>query len=327
MAKIYPSQLSKTGKISKGERKIFALLKENLSDDFIVFHDRGLPRKSGARDLNERGIDFLIIKKNKGILALEVKDAGIYNNGEGNLIQEWTRYGRTNRKPINPIGQAKAQLRSLFRAFEAKTGLRIDGIPAAVCAAFPDTSKVKFYGANSAPDASEYIFEDDMSNIAQIVTTHINDLSGRFPDNIYEMLVELLIKAHERGAPSSNESHEVTYTKKRKYTKKWGENRQEAAPPPSPIKENPHPTGASQAPRTQHAAQPSEPIEPYWVPTASPKNTDKLDFSYDVYADIFDNTPDHRVEPKKKLVTRYEITALVFLLLEVVYLAWKYFLH
>jgi hypothetical protein len=155
MAITYPTQLSSAQTITNGERKVFALLKDNLPDDFIVFHDRNLSAKKGARSLYERGIDFLIIKKGKGILALELKDAGIYNDGNGNLIQEWMKYGKKRSKPIDPIRQAKAQLNSLFRSFEKKTGLQIYGTPAVACAVFPDMTKSKFYGSNPKPQDSE----------------------------------------------------------------------------------------------------------------------------------------------------------------------------
>jgi len=105
---------------SRGEKKIYALLKQGLSDDFTVIHS--LPwlasevRKNYPKYAPTGEIDFLIIHESLGLLTLEIK-GGIQRVAEGLFI-----YAKTGNSS-NHLQQMRKNTHGLARALGSDYGL------------------------------------------------------------------------------------------------------------------------------------------------------------------------------------------------------------
>ncbi len=148
-------------------------------------------------------------------------------------------------------------------------------------------------------------------------------MSGRFPESVFTELVELLIKAHERGAIVTGNT-EVSISS-------WRENKTDQhkskALYSQAIGNGTRQEVVSEIDRRVITGTASL-TERNWALMTSPKGEKDIhiDLDSDYYADIFLNTePASRRHAKKKSkITIYEVAALSLLLLEVVYIAWKY---
>ena len=81
MAHMYPPEmLGAHG--SEGERAVFEALRGGLSDDFYCYHSKQLMVVDRVR-AREGEIDFVILHRERGLLALEVKGGGLARDGRG----------------------------------------------------------------------------------------------------------------------------------------------------------------------------------------------------------------------------------------------------
>ena len=105
MARMYPNQLSPDTR-SPAERQLFEAFRDNLEDDYIVFHSaawlspdaKGRPRDGEA--------DFVIAHPQRGILILEAKGGIISHDPHAD---RWTSTSRNNRthRIKDPFAQAR----------------------------------------------------------------------------------------------------------------------------------------------------------------------------------------------------------------------------
>lgn len=101
----FPHNLTKRPKL-RGEALVYAALQETCDDDWSVFYDYPI---IGSR----RRIDFVVVNRNRGVLAIEVK-GGMVHDKRGTFRQLLSKAGR--RKRVDPFGQLRFGLDDLFRA-------------------------------------------------------------------------------------------------------------------------------------------------------------------------------------------------------------------
>ena len=92
---------------SNAERKLFARLKEELDENYIVMHSLGLARH--GRNFSSE-IDFLIVSQ-RGLLVLEVKGGRIRH--EMGLWYFTNRYDETDSRRKSPMQQAREAMYAL----------------------------------------------------------------------------------------------------------------------------------------------------------------------------------------------------------------------
>ncbi len=94
---------------NESENDFWYLLKEQLSDEFYVFH--GLPYLS--RDAKQGEVDFLVVHRRLGFLNIECKGWGVQRTEDG----EWYRLkgGGARREPLSrtPTEQARDQIEDI----------------------------------------------------------------------------------------------------------------------------------------------------------------------------------------------------------------------
>lgn len=131
MAKMFPENL-RSDVESRAEKFLYEAFQEQLSDNFMVFHQvRWQVRNlgSGARDGEA---DFVIACPNLGILVVEVKGGKISYDGR---IDQWY----SNETSItNPFQQACASKHSLISRLKELSYWRNCWIPIGHAVAFPD---------------------------------------------------------------------------------------------------------------------------------------------------------------------------------------------
>jgi hypothetical protein len=116
MARMFPQWLPASGK-SNAERKLFAVLRDYLPDEYTVIWSidwtMGRPASHGG-GARESEVDFLVLHPEKGLLILEVKGGGVGYDG---TRHEWHTIDATStRRPIHdPFDQARDGKYALLR--------------------------------------------------------------------------------------------------------------------------------------------------------------------------------------------------------------------
>ena len=145
------------------EQMVFDELKNNLSNDWVVFHSFDYLMRDSARQLWDGEIDFLLYHERKGFLVIEVKGGSIsFINGQ------WLQNGR----PIAPVDQSKHNKYAVMKLLEEKHGASIPlKFAHAVC--FPSCDR----NATIWPPEAQgiVITRDDLSNIENIAYRLIDD--------------------------------------------------------------------------------------------------------------------------------------------------------
>ena len=123
---------------SSAEVELFRLLQAQLPDEFHVYHSVAFVLSGGQHHAPREGeIDFLVVHRELGLLAIEVKGGRIAFDGQRRV---WTSTGRTGTHEINdPFRQAELGIRNLIREIEER---KILGVEAprfgwGHCVAFP----------------------------------------------------------------------------------------------------------------------------------------------------------------------------------------------
>jgi hypothetical protein len=104
------------------EKLVFEALRDDLCQETFVYHRFSFVEEEHAR---EKEIDFLIVHRKKGLLALECKGAGVRRGGDGS----WERvFGDGYRQPLkkSPFAQARDAVHALVRKLEDELA---DGFP------------------------------------------------------------------------------------------------------------------------------------------------------------------------------------------------------
>ncbi len=119
---------------SKAEEKLFEVLKKSLDDSWTVFHSFNLLARNREKKLIDAEIDFLLFKKELGILSLEVKGGQITLKNA-----EWYQNGRLLEK--SPVEQARLNKFAVQNFLKRKF---MGPVPCyfAHASCFPDCSKM-----------------------------------------------------------------------------------------------------------------------------------------------------------------------------------------
>jgi len=158
MAKMFPDRLPDDVK-SPAERRLYKAFKEQLSDDFTVFHQVRWQVKNLRNGAKDGEADFVIACPKLGILVLEVKGGSIsYNGGTG----KWLSNNNSIKDPFQQVCDSKYNL--LHRLKELPYWQN-RWIPMDYAVAFPDIEVNGWL----PPHAHHEIILDG---------TQLNDLSG-----------------------------------------------------------------------------------------------------------------------------------------------------
>ena len=136
MAIIYPEEILDDTK-SSAERKLFEIFKNELSNDFTVFHSVAWVSRTNKSGTLDKEIDFLIAHPQKGILVIEVKGGRIQFDGSTGNWSSVDRNGKTHNIK-NPINQAKDARYSLYRKLKTVKSTRMFKYPIYHAICFPD---------------------------------------------------------------------------------------------------------------------------------------------------------------------------------------------
>ena len=95
---------------SRAEGMLFQELKHGLPQDFLVFYGLGYLGEERAR---EGEVDFLVVHRELGMLAVECKGGGVSRDRDG----RWWRHGDSGRCPMgkSPMDQAQENAKALLK--------------------------------------------------------------------------------------------------------------------------------------------------------------------------------------------------------------------
>jgi hypothetical protein len=111
MAKMFPDKLRSDIK-SDAEKRLYQALKEQLSDQFIVFHSVSWQVQNLNNGARDGETDFVIVCPNLGILILEVKGGTIRYDGEAD---RWYSNHHPIKDPFKQACESKHSLLSLLK--------------------------------------------------------------------------------------------------------------------------------------------------------------------------------------------------------------------
>ncbi|MDP9294671.1 MAG: NERD domain-containing protein [Actinomycetota bacterium] len=165
MARTFPATLLDDDIKSNAERKVFDALRDQLSDEWTVFHSVSVIYRDHAQGARDDEGDFVLCHPGRGIVCLEVKGGGLE-----------CRHGSWFRLPLgaakepmrDPFTQALDHRYALKRKIEEQKGWKDRKLFLAHALAFPDISVHKLV---LAPDAPPQIVLDrnDIGDISAAV--------------------------------------------------------------------------------------------------------------------------------------------------------------
>ena len=131
MARMIPAECDLTAR-PVSEQTVFAALKKNLSDSWMVFHAFDFVARNGQNQRWEGEIDFLLYNPRYGMLVLEVKGGAIaYRDGV------WYQEERV----INPVHQARRNKYAVRQILLESTGEKELPLKLAHAVCFPSLNK------------------------------------------------------------------------------------------------------------------------------------------------------------------------------------------
>ena len=147
----------------RGEKIVFDAL-TRLPREYDVFFQANL-RPAGLIDPYERPLDFSVLHRQYGILAIEVKGGNNRLLTDGKVEQYWPRQQKWG--AIRPETQVKLAAMKLINAYRELSGRQIF-IPLTCCVVYPQTTKQDFSGGRRALPIGSYL-QDDVPNLAPIL--------------------------------------------------------------------------------------------------------------------------------------------------------------
>ena len=192
MAKMIPMELREGDYLSEGEREVFEILKEGLSDEWLVIYSLRWAIDSEIFTGKSNGeSDFVLVHQEHGIMILEVK-GGVVSCING----EWSSVSQNNVKNIikNPEQQASDAKFSLLSRFK-RNNLN-PYITTAVW--FPDTLKSKCSLPLNMPKeiildmASFKEVEKDIINIFEYRKSKEGFTVNKLIDSDYKKIIDIL---------------------------------------------------------------------------------------------------------------------------------------
>lgn len=148
MARTFPRTLLDDDIKSNAERKVFDALRDQLSDEWTVFHSASVIYRDHAHGARDDEGDFVLCHPTRGIVCLEVKGGG-FECQHGS----WFRLPRGGgRDPMrDPFQQALDHRYALRRKIEEQPGWQNRKLMLVHALAFPDVSVHKLVLAPDAP--------------------------------------------------------------------------------------------------------------------------------------------------------------------------------
>ena len=166
MARTFPRTLLEEDLKSKAERKVFEALRDQLPDEWSVFHSASVIYRDHAQGARDDEGDFVLCHPDHGIVCLEVKGGGLE-------CQHGTFYrlpagGGPRERMRDPFGQALDHRYALQRKIAEVEGWEDDDLLLVHALAFPDISVHKLV---LGPDAPPQIVADrnDLSDMAAVI--------------------------------------------------------------------------------------------------------------------------------------------------------------
>jgi len=199
MARMYPNRISPDTK-SNAERRLYKAFRDDLEDDYTVFHSvawQSQDRRGRARDGET---DFVIAHPQRGILVLEVKGGVIHYEPS---TSRWTSADPTGQvhTVINPFGQAKDSKYVLREQLKVMLEVPRRQISIGHAVAFPD---VVVGQELLGPDKPREIVLDatDLADLAAWVNQSLDYWRGELKEDapiVGESAVQALIELLGKG--------------------------------------------------------------------------------------------------------------------------------
>jgi AAA domain/Nuclease-related domain/UvrD-like helicase C-terminal domain len=164
VARMYPRTLIDEEVKSGGEKRVFAALRDGLSNEWEAYHSASWMMRDPGEGALDGEIDFVLCHPEEAILCLEVKGGGIQCQ-----YGEWTRVIDGNRKRVkDPFTQALDHRYALERQLDRQDGIRAKDFFLVQGLAFPD---ITVHELVLAPDAPPEIVIDrnDLKEIDESV--------------------------------------------------------------------------------------------------------------------------------------------------------------
>jgi hypothetical protein len=137
---------------SAAERQLYALLRDQLSDDHVVFHGVAWQALSGEGRRRDGEADFVILHPANGILIVEVKGGEIVRDAATGSWQSIDRHGSPH-DIKNPIRQARESQYCFRDLLDGVAGRPMRSVNIGHAAAFPDVYVGDELLAPEAPSA------------------------------------------------------------------------------------------------------------------------------------------------------------------------------
>ncbi|MCC6739353.1 MAG: NERD domain-containing protein [Planctomycetia bacterium] len=141
MARMLPDQYAEDpSSPSPAERRLFAAFRDQLPDDFTVFHSAAWHALNVRGDARDGEADFVIAHPELGILVVEAKSGGVEFDGEKGRWYAVGLGGRRGREMDNPVKQGARNKGTLVRLLTSLPAGRDRRWPAGWAVAFPDVT-------------------------------------------------------------------------------------------------------------------------------------------------------------------------------------------
>ena len=166
MARTFPRTLLERNLKSKAERKVFEALRDQLSDEWSVFHSASVIYRDHAQGARDDEGDFVLCHPERAIVCLEVKGGGLECQ-HGAFYRLPAGGGPRERMP-DPFAQALDHRYALQRKIAEVDGWMDRKLFLVHALAFPDISVHKLV---LGPDAPPEIVADrnDLSDMAAVI--------------------------------------------------------------------------------------------------------------------------------------------------------------
>ena len=166
MARTFPRTLLEQDIKSKAERKVVEALRDQLSDEWSVFHSASVIYRDHAQGARDDEGDFVLSHPGEAIICLEVKGGGLECQ-HGAFYRQLAGGAPRERVP-DPFAQALNHRYALKRKIAEVEGWEDDDLFLVHALAFPDISVHKLV---LGPDAPPQIVADrnDLSDMAAVI--------------------------------------------------------------------------------------------------------------------------------------------------------------
>ncbi len=165
MARTFPRTLLEDDLKSKAERKVFDALRDQLSDEWSVFHSASVIYRDHADGARDDEGDFVLCHPERAIICLEVKGGGVECR-----YGEWFRLpaGAPAERMRDPFGQALDHRYALERKITELPGRKGRKLFLTHALAFPDIPVHKLVLAPDAPPAI-VLDRNDLGDVAAAI--------------------------------------------------------------------------------------------------------------------------------------------------------------